>query len=59
VVTTGVVLFQLLVFSAVNFAIPSLTPVAFQIGVTMILFPIGYVILSTPKMALNRIRDRT
>jgi len=58
-VTTGVVLFQLLVFSAVNFAIPSLTPVAFQIGVTMILFPIGYVILSTPKMALNRIRDRT
>jgi rod shape-determining protein MreD len=57
-VTIGVVLFQLLIFSAVNLAIPSLTPVAFQIGVTMILFPIGYVILTTPKVALNHFRGR-
>ena len=57
-ITIGVVLFQLFVFSAVNLSIPSLTPVAFQIGVTMILFPIGYVILSTPKIAFNRFRDR-
>jgi len=55
-VTVGVVLFQLIVFSALNLAIPALTPVAFQIGVTMILFPIGYVVLTTPRMALNRIR---
>ena len=57
-ITIGVVLFQLVVFSAVNLSIPSLTPVTFQVGVTMILFPIGYVILSTPKIALNRFRGR-
>ena len=53
---TGVTLFQLIIFSALNLAIPSLTPVAFQIGVTTILFPIGYVILSTMNLAFNRIR---
>lgn len=53
---TGVVLFQLVIFSALNLAIPSLTPVAFQIGVTTILFPIGYVILSTLNLAFNKIR---
>ncbi|MGC6453341.1 MAG: hypothetical protein ACON31_05495 [Candidatus Puniceispirillaceae bacterium] len=56
-VTVGVVLFQLGIFCLLNLSIPALTPVAFQIGVTMILFPIGYVILTTPKMALNRFRD--
>lgn len=53
---TGVVLFQLIVFCALNLAIPSLTPVAFQIGVTTILFPIGYVILVTLNLAFNRVR---
>jgi len=57
--TIGVVLFQLIIFCAVNLAIPSLTPVAFQIGVTMILFPIGYVILSSLYFAFNRIRLST
>jgi len=52
----GVVLFQLVIFSALNLAIPSLTPVIFQIGVTMILFPIGYVILSSLYFAFNKIR---
>ena len=55
-VTTGVVLFQFLVFSALNLAIPAITPVLFQVGVTLILFPIGYVILTTVNMAFNRIR---
>ena len=55
-VSVGVMLFQLLVFSALNLAIPALTPVIFQIGVTMILFPIGYVILASINMAFNRIR---
>jgi len=59
VVTVGVMLFQLLAFCALNLAIPALTPVAFQIGVTMILFPIGYVILSAMNMAFNRIKSST
>lgn len=58
-VAFGVVLFQLLAFSALNLAIPALTPVAFQIGVTMILFPIGYVILAALNMAFSRIRTRS
>ena len=56
VVTAGVVLFQFLVFSALNLAIPAITPVLFQVGATLILFPIGYVILTTINMAFNRIR---
>jgi len=55
----GVVLFQLVIFCALNLAIPSLTPLIFQIGVTMILFPIGYVILSSLYFAFNRIRLST
>ena len=55
----GVVLFQLVIFSALNLSIPSLTPVIFQIGVTMILFPIGYVILSSLYFAFNKIRLST
>ena len=56
VVTAIVVSFQLLVFSALNFAWPSLTPVLFQIGLTMSLFPIGYVIMATTSNALQRLR---
>ena len=41
----AVSLFQLMLFSAVNFAIPSLSPILFQIGATLILFPIGYVLI--------------
>jgi len=58
-VVFGVVLFQLVAFSALNLAIPAVTPVLFQIGVTMILFPIGYVILSALSFAFNRIRVST
>ena len=41
----AVSLFQLLLFSGVSFAIPSLSPILFQIGATLILFPIGYVLI--------------
>jgi hypothetical protein len=51
-----VVCFQLLVFSALNLALPSLTPVLFQIGLTMALFPIGYVIMATMSNTLQRLR---
>ena len=56
VVTAIVVSFQLLVFSALNFAWPSLTPVLFQIGLTMSLFPICYVIMATTSNTLQRLR---
>ena len=56
VVATAVAAFQLVIFSALNLAIPSLTPVLFQVGLTMILFPIGYVILSTMSNAVQKLR---
>ena len=56
VVATSVAAFQLAIFSALNLAIPSLTPVLFQVGLTMILFPIGYVILSTMSNAVQKLR---
>jgi len=59
VMVFAVMLFQLVIFSALNLAIPALTPVIFQIGVTMILFPIGYVILSTLYFAFDKIRVST
>ncbi len=52
----AVILFQLLVFAALNFAFPAITPVFFQVGVTMILFPIGYVIMTAANAALGRFR---
>ena len=56
IVATAVAAFQLVIFSALNLAIPSLTPVLFQVGLTMILFPIGYVILSTMSNAVQKLR---
>lgn len=55
----GTILFQLILFSALNFALPSLTPVAFQMGVTMIIFPIGYVVLTVIASAFERLRAPT
>ena len=49
-------LFQLLLFSLVNFAIPSLSPILFQIGVTLILFPIGYVLIFTVHRLLQKVK---
>ena len=58
-VTAGVTLFQLILFSALNFAVPSLTPIAFQLGVTMIIFPIGYVLLTVVTSMLEKLRMPT
>ena len=55
-VATAVAAFQFVIFSVLNLAIPSLTPVLFQVGLTMILFPIGYVILSTMSNAVQKLR---
>ena len=53
---TAVSLFQLLLFSAVNFAIPSLSPILFQIGVTLILFPIGFVLIFAVHRLLQKVK---
>lgn len=52
----AVMLFQLVFFSAINLAIPSLSPLTFQIGVTLILFPITYVVLFAISNLLERIK---
>ena len=49
-------LFQLLLFSAVNFAIPSLSPILFQIGATLILFPIGFVLIFAVHRLLQKVK---
>ena len=41
----AVTLFQLIVFSLINLAVPALSSLLFQIGFTLILFPIGFVMM--------------
>ena len=53
---TAVSLFQLLLFSAVNFASPSLSPILFQIGATLILFPIGFVLIFAVHRLLLKVK---
>ena len=53
---TAVSLFQLLLFSAVNFASPSLSPILFQIGATLILFPIGFVLIFAVHRLLQKVK---
>ncbi|MDC1293816.1 rod shape-determining protein MreD [Candidatus Puniceispirillum sp.] len=52
----SVSLFQLLFFSAVNFAIPSLSPILFQVGATLILFPIGFVLIFAIHSLLQKLK---
>ena len=52
----AVSLFQLLLFSAVNFAIPSLSPILFQAGATLILFPIGFVLIFAIHHLLQKVK---
>ncbi len=52
----AVLLFQLIIFSAVNFTVPSLSPVLFQAGVTLILFPPGYVLIYSIYHLLEKLR---
>ena len=58
-IAAGITLFQLILFSALNLAIPSLTPIAFQVGVTMIIFPIGYVLLTVIASMFEKLRMPT
>jgi len=56
IVVTGVVVFQLLIFLLLNFAIPALTPILFQVGTTLILFPIAYLTLLSLASLFDKVR---
>ena len=56
IVAVGVVLLQFIVFSLFNFAIPSMAPILFQVGTTLTLFPILYVVLAAITAVLQRVK---
>jgi rod shape-determining protein MreD len=53
---TAVMLFQLFVFAVVHFAVPSLSPFLFQLGFTLILFPIGFVMMFSIQRLLQTLQ---
>ena len=52
----AVTVFQLIVFSLVHFALPSFSPLFFQLGFTLILFPIGFVIMFSIQRFLQTLK---
>ncbi len=54
----GVVLFRLLVFVSLYFTLPNLSTLAFQIGVTVLVFPIFFVIISVLFSIFETPKDR-
>ena len=52
----AVTLFQLIIFSSINLAIPALQPLLFQIGFTLILFPIGFVLMFSVQRLLQTLK---
>ncbi len=57
IMVTIVTLFQFIIFSLINLAIPSGTPLLFQLGSTLIIFPIGYVIFAAIAAVLQRMKS--
>ncbi len=51
-----VLIFQLTLFSLLNMTIPSLSPVLFQFGVNLILFPLGFVIIFAVHQLMQKIK---
>ena len=52
----AVSLFQLTVFSLINLAVPSFGSLLFQVGVTLILFPIGFVMMFSVQRLLQTLQ---
>ena len=52
----AVTLFQLIVFSLINLTVPALSPLLFQVGFTLILFPIGFVMMFSVQRLLQTLR---
>ncbi len=53
---TLVSLFQLVLFVLLNMAIPSLSPILFQVGVTLILLPFGFVMMFAVHSLLQKMK---
>ncbi len=51
-----VLIFQLTLFSLLNMTIPSLSPVLFQFGINLILFPLGFVIIFAVHQLMQKIK---
>ena len=52
----AVTLFQLIFFSLINLVLPALSPVLFQVGFTLILFPIGFVVMFSIQRLLQTLQ---
>jgi len=52
----AVTLFQLIIFSLINLAVPALSPLLFQVGFTLILFPIGFVMMFSIQRFLQTVQ---
>ena len=52
----AVTLFQLIVFSLINLAVPAVSPLLFQVGFTLILFPIGFVMMFSVQRLLQTLQ---
>lgn len=52
---TAVLSFQLFFFSIINLAVPSLSPIIFQLGVTTTLFPIGFIVVYSTHRILRKL----
>ena len=52
----AVTLFQLIVFSSINLAVPALRPLMFQVGFTLVLFPIGFVMMFSIQRLLQTLK---
>ena len=51
-----VTIFQLIIFALINFSFPSLRPLMFQVGFTLILFPIGFVFMFSIQRLLQTLQ---
>ena len=52
----AVILFQLTVFGLINLALPAFKPLLFQSGFTLILFPIGFVMMFSVQRLLQTLQ---
>ena len=52
----AVTLFQLIVFSLINLAVPAISPLLFQAGFTLTFFPIGFVMMFSVQRILQTLQ---
>ena len=54
--SAAVTLFQLIVFSLINLAVPAISPLLFQAGFTLTFFPIGFVMMFSVQRILQTLQ---